>query len=237
MSSDRGLGDGQDPHVFQNHIIPKVQARISKLVGSRCHVQCTLNGPQIEALWDTGSQVSLISSELINNCFSDRAVRDISGFLGDGESLNFVTVSGDILPYKGWIELSFQLINNKKNDQAIQVPFLVTAETIEKPIIGYNVIEEIISCSSNDSDEKKTVLSSIQESFTNMPEHKASALIHLVYNSQTQNEVCDVKTTKRDLVIQKNTIVYVSCRANTGYLERHTPMILSQVYLLCYGRD
>ena len=58
-----------------------------------------------------------------------------------------------------------------------------------------------------------------------MPEHKASALIHLVYNSQIQNEVCDVKTTKRDFVIQKNTTVDVSCRANTGYLERHTPMI------------
>ena len=87
VSSDWGLGDGKDPHVFQSHITPKVQARISKLLGSRCHVQCTLNGTQIEALWDTGSQVSLISSELINNCFSDRAVRDISEFLGDGESL------------------------------------------------------------------------------------------------------------------------------------------------------
>ena len=138
------------------------------------------------ALWDTGSQVSLISSELINNCFSDRAVRDISEFLGDGESLNLVTASGDILPYKGWIELSFHLINNKNNNETIKVPFLVTAETIDKPIIGYNVIEEIISGSSNDSDGKKTVLSSIQKSFINMPEHKASALIHLVYNSNTK---------------------------------------------------
>ena len=37
-SSDRRLGDGQDPHVFQSHISQKVQGRISKLVGSRCHV-------------------------------------------------------------------------------------------------------------------------------------------------------------------------------------------------------
>eukprot|EP00795_Rhopilema_esculentum_P000993 gene993-10768_t len=58
-----------------------------------------------------------------------------------------------------------------------------------------------------------------------MSDHKASALIHLVYNSQTQNEVCDVKTSKKDLVIQKNTTIDVSCRANTSYLERHTPMI------------
>ena len=58
-----------------------------------------------------------------------------------------------------------------------------------------------------------------------MPEHKASALILLVYSSQIQNGVCDVKTNKRDFVIQKNTTIDVSCRANTGYLERHTPMI------------
>ena len=64
-SSDRGLCDGQDPIVFQSHIAPKVQGRISKLVGSRCHVQCTLNGTRVEALWDTGSQVSLIHMKLI----------------------------------------------------------------------------------------------------------------------------------------------------------------------------
>ena len=223
--SDRGLGDGQDPNIFPCHITPKVQGRISKLVGSRCHVQCTLNGTQIEALWDTGSQVSLISSDLINNCFSDRPIRDISEFLGDGACLNLVTASVDIIPYKGWTELSFQLINNKGKNQTIQVPFLVTAETIERPIIGYNVIEEIICGNIEDSVGKESVLSSIQRSFTNMSDHKASALIHLVYNSQTQNEVCDVKTTKKDFVIQKNTTIDVSCRANTSYLERHTPMI------------
>ena len=139
--------------------------------------------------------------------------------------MNLISASGDILPYKGWIELSSQLINNKGNNQTIQVPFLVTAETIEKPIIGYNVIEEIICGNSEDSDEKKAVLSSIQRSFTNMSEHKASALIHLVYNSQTQQEVRNVKTVKKDFVIQKNTTVDVSCRANTGYLERYTPML------------
>ena len=64
---------------------------------------------------------------------------------------NLVTASGDIPPYKGLIELSFQLINNEKNNQTIQVPFLVTVETIEKPIIAYNVIQEIISGSSNES--------------------------------------------------------------------------------------
>eukprot|EP00795_Rhopilema_esculentum_P009111 gene9111-16770_t len=152
-------------------------------------------------------------------------IRDISEFLGDGACLNLVTASGDILPYKGWTELSFQLINNKGKNQTIQVPFLVTAETIERPIIGYNVIEEIICGNIEDSVGKEAVLSSIQRSFTNISDHKASALIHLVYNSQTQNEVCDVKTTKKDFVIQKNTTIDVPCRANTSYLERHTPMI------------
>ena len=47
-----------------------------------------------------------------------------------------------------------------------------------------------------------------------------------MYNSQTQNEVCDVKTTKSDFVIQKNTTIDISCRANTSYFEGHTPMTL-----------
>ena len=98
--------------------------------------------------------------------------------------MNVVTASGDILPYEGWAELSFQLINNKGKNQTIQVPFLVTAEKIERPIIGYNVIGEIICGNIEDSVGKEAVLSSIQRSFTNMSDHKASALIRLVYNSK-----------------------------------------------------
>jgi hypothetical protein len=42
------------------------------------------------------------------------------------------------------------------------VPFLVTTETIEYPIIGYNVIEEIVTNEHND------FLSEIQSSFVGL---------------------------------------------------------------------
>eukprot|EP00795_Rhopilema_esculentum_P009654 gene9654-17415_t len=131
----------------------------------------------------------------------------------------------DHCSYCGSPDHNFRGCRNRKSGNGGRLPRRGGPETIERPIIGYNVIEEIICGNIEDSVGKEAVLSSIQRSFTNMSDHKASALIHLVYNSQTQNEFCDVKTTKKDFVIQKNTTIDVSCRANTSYLERHTPMI------------
>ena len=41
---------------------PREQSKLIRLVGRRCLVKCFLSGISTEALWDTGAQVSLVSS-------------------------------------------------------------------------------------------------------------------------------------------------------------------------------
>ena len=144
FTEEKGLGDSNDANVFASHVSLKKHAQISKLVGKKCIVKCCLNETKLEALWDTGSQVSLISSAVVNKYFPGIPLRKISEIFDAAYSnLNLVTANGTALPYNGWIELNFSLVFPEKHDvkDSIQVPFLVTPENIDTPIVGFNVIK------------------------------------------------------------------------------------------------
>ena len=55
--------------------------------------------------------------------------------------LNLTTANGTTIPYKGWVDLTFRL---SSPESELSVPFLVTEEILETPLVGYNVIEEIL---------------------------------------------------------------------------------------------
>jgi hypothetical protein len=100
----------------------------------------------------------------------------------------------------------------------VRVPFLVTTETIEYPIIGYNVIEEIVTNEHND------LLSEIQSSFVGLDNGAAQALINFV-QSVDSDYLCNVKTSKRDVVIPSGKQANIQCRVNTGPICGTTPVL------------
>ena len=58
---------------FVTHLTPKQSSLLAKLVGNRCTITCELNGTSVEALWDTGAQVSIISEQFRSNRFRVRS--------------------------------------------------------------------------------------------------------------------------------------------------------------------
>ena len=50
--------------------------------------------------------------------------------------------NGTDLPYKGWLELTFNLIEDD-SDHTFTVPFLIAKDFLDMPTVGFNVIEEI----------------------------------------------------------------------------------------------
>ena len=59
----RGQGDSSDTEMFASHLSPKKHAAIAKLVGRKCSVRCLVNDVDMEALWDTGAQVSIFPEQ------------------------------------------------------------------------------------------------------------------------------------------------------------------------------
>ena len=139
---EKGLGDTQDENVYASQITPRQQERIAKLVGRKCSVQCYLNDKPLEVLWDTGAQLSILSEGFLKSQLSCIHIKDIEQLVGSNGSISLQAVNGTDIPYSGWAEIGVRLSN--ENEAEIRVPFLVTKEVIEQPIIGFNVIELMV---------------------------------------------------------------------------------------------
>ena len=124
---------------FATHLNPTQHSTLVRLVGRKCSVKCYLNDQLVEALWDTGTQVSIVSEDLLKRIMPDVLIRNISELV-DTE-LNLTAANGTTIPYKGWVELKFRL---SSPESELLVPFLVTEEILETPLVGYNVIEVIV---------------------------------------------------------------------------------------------
>ena len=130
--------------------------------------------------------------------------------------------NGTDTPYIGYIEASFEL---KDSACPITVPFLVTEENFDPFILGYNVIELIVAERSNAEHEGKVPISEVlSESFSNMSSGNIHALINFVQTSKN-GILCDLKTTKNDVIIPPKQFVKVVCGANTDGLSKKIPAL------------
>lgn len=121
------------------------QRQTAKLVGKRCLVRASLGGVDTAILWDTGSQVSIVGTNWRKKYLPNAEVRPVKELLEDG-ALELSAANGTSIPYEGWIETEFSLCKNAvagMSGRTIQVPILIARSDIERPIIGFNVIEEL----------------------------------------------------------------------------------------------
>ena len=110
----------------------------------------------------------------------------------------------------------------------LEVSMLVTKENLDQPIIGFNVIEEVMKyCDPLQPEalvEKEVLFDSFAASFQNVKVNKIDTLIELIHNKKP-DKLCTVRTVKRDIVIPKNQSVKVNCRVNTGPLSKRTSVL------------
>ena len=138
-SQNRSNGENK---TFVSHLTPSEYTKIAKLVGRRCTVRCLLNDIESQVLWDTGAQVSILSKEMMEKFFNKATVRDISELID--EELNLTAANGTKIAYSGWKDIEVRLTSSSKDEPLVMVPFLITNENLEYPILGYNVIEELV---------------------------------------------------------------------------------------------
>lgn len=121
-------------------------AQIAPLVGKKYLIDCYIQGLEIQALWDSGSQVTIIDELWKKVHLPDTRIRDISEILDRAAGpLNIVAANGGSLPYVGWVEVTFSLPSEGAPTISVQVPTLVMkGNKLGRPIIGSNVIELII---------------------------------------------------------------------------------------------
>ena len=178
-----------------------------------------MNGQKVHALWDTGAQVSLLPKKWLDEQLPGLIIRKIESILDDHVELDLKTANGTRMPYEGWVEVEFNL-ETSSNGRTIMVPMLVTGETLDCPIIGYNVIEELVK----HQHVPEHMAKEWAASFPDIHGDKVESLVSFI-QTPSQEQLCVIKTAKQDVVIPSNTTVRVKCRANTGPVEERIPVL------------
>ena len=197
--AEPGRGDGEDSRVFVSHLTPQGQEKLSKLVGRKCLIKCRMNGVKLPVLFDTGAQVSIVSSKQLKEHFPQSETQDIKDLFDQNVELELTTANGSKLPYNGWVKMDFQLLNS--NGDPLEVPMLVTEFELDQPIIGYNVIEELIKNQEQVSNEAN-LISLLSASFFQIPQSKLNAFVNFI-GSKTISTYSTVKTSKKDIIVPK----------------------------------
>ena len=96
------------------------------LIGKKCMVKCLLNDCEVDMLWDTGAQVSIIQVKSLQEHVPSIAIRPLSELLET--SLTLTAVNGTQIPYTGWVEVRLKLTPSSSNSTQVELvaPFLVT---------------------------------------------------------------------------------------------------------------
>ena len=131
--------------------------------------------------------------------------------------------NGTKITYSGWVEIEVQLTSSSKDEPSVMVPFLITNENLEYPILGYNVIEELAQ-PVNLPDDQSTHIAAVQASFHDLDEIVLLDLIELIQGTKA-DRLCTIKSSKRDVVIPAKRTIQLNCRANTGPVEEAMPVL------------
>ena len=81
---------------------------LTKSKGRKCVISCTIQGKKVNALWDTGTQICVMTKYWKEVNLPNEPVTDITESLGE-DGLNLQAVNGTKIAHDGWIEVEFQL--------------------------------------------------------------------------------------------------------------------------------
>ncbi|KAL9967048.1 hypothetical protein ACROYT_G025206 [Oculina patagonica] len=209
---------------FPSHLTPRQRSKLTKLVGRKCVVSCLVQGRKVDALWDTGAQVCVVSKYWKEINLPDEPVRDISELLGEDE-LNLQAVNGTKIAYDGWIEVEFQLAGEVGYSEPLTVPILIGNENNQEyPIIGFNVIEEVIKRSS--SPNKTSLLPRIvNDSFPSVKEGEARALVNFIQSMDDEADTSMLRVGRQNIRVPPGETVRVKCQVHFGLLEEDLPVV------------
>lgn len=205
----------EDPEKIFKTMSPCKNAKLLNLIGRKCLVQCLLEGVPVEVLWDTGAQASVINEEWRKANIPHRAVRPLHELL-DSCTLVGLAVNQTEIPFSGWIEAEFNLGKDSSTTSSLLVPILVSTDpqVAEQPIIGFNVIEAVLS-QNRDHQTEKDIICNVSRAFS-VTFKTAKLVLKLIQSPNFSVDAGIVQTGKRQIHLAAKQVTTVLVKVNAG---------------------
>lgn len=68
-------------------------------------------------------------------------VKPLSDIVEEDVDLKICAADWGVIPFDDWLPITVNLMGNTNPDLSINVPFLVSSLTLERPLLGFNVLE------------------------------------------------------------------------------------------------
>lgn len=183
---------------------------VAKLIGKKSLIQCNLNGLAVKALLDTGAQVSIISREWKDRYLPDLTMRPLSEIIEEMDELQVCAVNGESIPFDGWVPIMINLPGGEDPSLSISTPVLVsTLSSLDKPLIGFNVLEQIIE---GQPERLMPTLVTLLCNAICLPPEKAEVMVSFIQTVEPNVTQGRLRTGERDVVIPAGQVAWVKCR-------------------------
>ena len=159
--------------------------------------------------------MSIIDQGWTNTHIPNYTVRPLSELLE--EELSVFAVTGHAVPYSRWVELTVNLAGNDDPNLTIQVPFLVSQLQLPQPLLGSNILEEIIRRKESSGEVIATVISLLRSAF-GIEEEQVEAIVSFI--QAPPRMYCDpvtVRVGKGHAIIPPGRTVQVWCRVPPNF--------------------
>ena len=153
----------------------EVKNQLVKLVGEKPVLRCQLDGVDCEALWDTGSMISMVDASWFNEQFPEESILSLTQFL-EGDNLHIFAANKTKVEVQGVAILNFSFNNNNNNNFSVPVPFIICKNNLTQPLIGYNVIKYLIESKELIGDIPSILL----DTLPSLTEKTVSAVINII---------------------------------------------------------
>lgn len=191
----------------------EAKEKVAQLVGRKCKVKCYINSYAADCILDSGAQVSILERQWVKTYLPDHKVRPLSELIGQ-QTLNVPAVNGQSLPYDGWVGAMVTLPDNSDPNLSVQVPFLVSSVPMDSPLIGFNVIEQLVLGTNENVNLIPTIVS-LFRSAMNLQEDKATALVNFIQTKLTRDRSVSqgvLKVGLHGVIIPAGQVRHVKCK-------------------------
>ena len=134
--------------------------------------------------------------------------------------LNVYGVTGHAIPYDGWVELTVNLTGSDDPNLTIPAPFLVSQLPMPQPLLGANVIEEILK-----GQDDATVASLLRGAFGLADEQVVAMVNYIRVPPKPDCDPATVRVGKDNIVIPAGKAVNVCCRVPCNF-NTSDPLVL-----------
>ena len=195
----------------------KLNREIVRLVGEKPMISAKLDDVNCKCLWDTGSQVSIMTDEFLHNNFPHKTLHTVDEFLQNDTKLNLTAANNTDVPIEGVVLFEFSI-----DEVTCSVPFLITKDKLSQTIVGFNVMQHLVVNYKNDA----KLLPSLTKILPNLSCENVELMVQTIEKASEVSDVLGTVKTVKSVIIPPNCLVNVKCKTKVSVDKSETDVLI-----------